>query len=120
MAEKINYSSSSLLNVKFTANTKGYDSVEVDSTLDKMITDYKFYEKYYQETREYIEKLEKDLGKLKDDNHNYELEIATYKNRLSALSVKGGHELNNLELVKRISKLEEALYLKGVDPTKIK
>jgi len=120
MAEKINYSSNSLLNVKFSANTKGYDASEVDMTLDKMIADYHFYEKYYSQTKQYIQELEKLVGDLKEEKRNYELEIATLKNRLKAFNGKSAQGQNNLELVQKISKLEYALYQKGIDPTKIK
>lgn len=120
MAEKINYSANSLLNVKFTANTKGYEPNEVDSTLDKVINDYSFYEKYYEEAKKYIKQLEKEVSELNEKNHQFELDLATMKNHLKALSANGANGQNNLALLQRISKLENALYLKGVDPTKIK
>ena len=122
MALKLNYSSKSLLDVKFTKNVKGYDPYQVDVALDKAIDDFKSYEEYHKESSEYIRRLETDTHELKERIRELELEVAKLKNRSSELSKDASAEVNkgNIELLKRISKLEKALYQKGVDPTKIK
>lgn len=120
MAHTLNYSSKSLLNVKFEPNHKGYDALEVDQVLDQLIDDLKFYEKYYNDSRNYIRKLESEVQTLKDKIRDKEMEVANIKNRYSG--IKPGQEVTegNINYLKRISKLEEALYKKGVDPETIK
>lgn len=122
MALKLNYSAKSLLDVKFTKNVKGYDPYQVDKALDKAIEDYDSYEKYHKESAEYIRKLETDVQKLKDTVRNQEVEIARLNNRSRDLNADGNANVNsnNIDLLRRISQLEKALYQKGVDPTKIK
>ena len=122
MALKLNYSAKSLLDVKFTKNVKGYDPYQVDKALDKAIEDYENYEKYHKESAEYIRKLETDVQKLKDTVRNQEVEIARLNNRSKDLNADGNANVNsnNIDLLRRISQLEKALYQKGVDPTKIK
>ena len=120
MAYTLNYSSKSLLDVKFEPDHKGYDALEVDQVLDQLIDDLKFYEKYYNDSRNYIRKLESEVQNLKDKIHNMEMEVANIKNKYSG--IKPGQEVTegNINYLKRISKLEEALYKKGVDPESIK
>ena len=47
MAVKLNYCADDLLNLKFKKNVKGYDAYHVDSTLDKVISDLRYYENFY-------------------------------------------------------------------------
>ena len=120
MAYTLNYSSKSLLNVKFEPNVKGYDPFEVDQVLDKLINDLEFYEKYYSDSYNYIRTLETEVQNLKNKIRDMEMEVASIKNKYSG--IKPGQEVNegNINYIKRISKLEEALYKKGVDPDDIK
>ena len=122
MALKLNYSSKSLLDVKFTKNVKGYDPYQVDQALDKAIEDYDAYEKYHKESSDYIRELESSTHELKDRVHELEIEVAKLQNRSRDLNkdADAGVNQSNIELLKRISQLEKALYQKGVDPTKIK
>lgn len=119
MAHTMNYSSKSLGDVKFSANKKGYDALEVDQALDRVIKDYEFYEKYYVDSRSYIEKLEKEINNLKEKIHAKEVEMATLKNKYQGIKPGAVVTDSNIQLLKRISRLEEALYKKGVDPSKI-
>ena len=122
MALKINYSAKSVLDIEFTKNVKGYDPYQVDKTLDKVIEDYESYEKYHKESAEYIRKLESDTHELNKKVKELEVEVARLKNRSNDLNKDGDASINrsNIDLIRRISKLEKALYQKGVDPTKIK
>ncbi len=120
MAHTLNYSSKSLLDVKFEPGHKGYDALEVDQVLDQLIEDLKFYEKYYNDSKNYIRKLESEVQKLKDKIHAQEMEVASVKNKYSGIKPGQNVSENNIELLKRISKLEEALYKKGVDPETIR
>ena len=119
MAHTMNYSSKTLGDVKFSANQKGYNALEVDLALDQVIGDYQFYEKYYSDSRSYIEKLEKEIKNLKERVHDKEVEMASLKNKYQGIKPGTVVTDSNINLIKRISRLEEALYKKGVDPTKI-
>lgn len=120
MAHTLNYSSKSLLDVKFKPNVKGYDALEVDKALDKLIEDLAFYEKYYNDSKNYIRDLESEVQKLKDRIHEQEMEVAKVKNKYSGIRPGQNVTESNIDYLKRISKLEEALYKKGVDPESIK
>lgn len=120
MAHTLNYSSKSLLDVKFEPGHKGYDALEVDQVLDKLIDDLAFYEKYYNDSKGYIRRLESEIQKLKDHIREQEIEVATVKNKYSGIKPGQNVTESNIDYLKRISKLEEALYKKGVDPETIK
>ena len=119
MAHTLNYSSKSLLDVKFEPDHKGYDALEVDKVLDQIIEDLKFYEKYDIDSRTDIRKLESEIQNLKDKIREREMEVASVKNKYSGIKPGQNVNENNIALLKRISKLEEALYKKGVDPETI-
>lgn len=118
MAIKQNYNSKSLLDIKFSKNVKGYDALEVDSTLDKIIEDYEEFSKYHEDASSYIQKLETDTHTYRDKIKEQEIEIAKYKKRIDDFS--GIESGGNIEDKKRIARLEVALYRLGVDPKKIK
>lgn len=120
MARTLHYSSKSLLDVQFTADLKGYDAFQVDKVLDDVIDDLKYYEKYYDDSKNYIRQLETEVQKLKEEKKRYELEIGALKNRFQGIKTNQNLNDSNIDLIRRISKLEDALYKKGVDPTTIK
>ena len=120
MPTKIHFTSETLLNLKFDKNVKGYDAYQVDVTLDRVLADYRFYESFYNEAKEYIARLEKDVKKLKDEGRNKDIELAKLKNRFTGISEDTKAGKDNLALLRRIDKLERELYARGVDPEKIK
>lgn len=115
----MNYNSKTLLDVKFSKNVKGYDALEVDQTLDMVIEDYDDYEKQLSLDKASIEKLNQEISDLKATIRK--LEVDNKKLRKTVDSIPEGPEVNksNINLLSRISKLEAALYKKGVDPKKI-
>ncbi len=119
MAKKLNFTSVSLLNYEFTPNVKGYDPLQVDETFDLVISDLRYYENFKSEASDYIQKLENELRELKKANKEYEIEIARLKSRLSNIKDDAVVSKENVELLNYITKLENALYKKGVDPSKI-
>lgn len=116
----MNYNSETLLNVKFKKNVKGYDALEVDTALDKVIDDYKKYEKQEKELNALIEKLEKENKKLTKQVKDDEITIKKLENRIKQIPDNPNVNRSNIDLLKRISVLEQALYKKGVDPSKLK
>ena len=121
MAEKINYSSSSLLDIVFEKDVKGYNAYQVDSLLDEVIADYAYYEKFRLEAVAYIRDLETLVTDLKEKNKKLEIENSQYKKRFEGLDdFSSPINKSNIDLLKRIKELESALYRHGIDPTKIK
>ena len=115
----MNYNSKTLLDVKFSKNVKGYDALEVDQTLDMVIEDYDDYEKQLSLDKTSIKKLNQEIADLKATIRK--LEVDNKKLKKTVDSIPEGPEVNksNINLLSRISKLEAALYKKGVDPKKI-
>lgn len=120
MAEKRKYNSNSLLDIKFKPNCKGYDCDQVDLVLDDIITDYKNFEKAYSEAKEYISELETQLHKLKEEIKQKDIELVKCRGRLDRIGNETRVTSENINLITRMRKLEEALYARGVDPSKIK
>ena len=120
MASKVIFNSISLGDIKFTGNSKGYNSLEVDTLLDKVIQDYEFYENFYKEAKDYIGKLQKDYKKLKDEKQALEIEISKNKTLIDSIKNKKGVTGDNINLYQRIDALEKALWARGVDPSRIK
>lgn len=119
MADKLNYTSKSLLEVEFTKNVRGYDPLQVDQTLDKVIEDLSHYERFKEETIPYIQTLERNIYDLKEKIKDNEVEIAKLNNRLSNIKDDTNVSKENMALLKRITTLENALYKLGKDPSKL-
>ena len=120
MAEKRNYNSNTLLEIKFKPNCKGYDCDQVDSVLDQIIIDYKNFEKAYFEAKEYISKLELAIHNYQQSEQEKDIKIARLTNRVEQIGENTKVTSENIDLITRIRKLEEALYAKGVNPSSIK
>ena len=115
----MNYNSKTLLDVKFSKNVKGYDALEVDETLDQVIEDYQHYEKQNELYKKSIEELKKEVNRLKEDLRKAEVECKRLQNEVDSIPDDPDVNRGNIQLLKRISVLEKALYKKGVDPKKI-
>lgn len=115
----MNYNSKTLLDVKFSKNVKGYDALEVDETLDQVIEDYHHYEKQTELDKKTIEELNKEISKLKEDLRKTEVECKRLQNEVDSIPDDPDVNRGNIQLLKRISVLEKALYKKGVDPKKL-
>lgn len=117
---KVNFSSDNLLNLKFTKNVKGYDAYQVDVSLDKVLEDYRFYENFYTEAKQYIAKLESEITKLRNENREKDVELAKVNKRIDGIEDDAKVSSGNLALLQRISALEKVLYSKGIDPSRIR
>ena len=121
MPLKLKLSADEIYNKEFSGSKSGYDCLQVDTMLDSVIADYEAVAEYTQKTEAQLAELTKinrilneRLTKLETDNVVLHKKLADYT---SPLPESTG---DNLDLLKRISRLEEALYKLGVDPTKIR
>ena len=81
MAKDLNFSSESLLDIKFKAKDRGYDPDQVDAVLDMIIEDYRKLEQNSKENNEellnQIAELKK-LNKQKEKQKHYQVLLITY------------------------------------------
>lgn len=127
MEKSVNLTAKEILDKKFTKNVKGYDPVEVDSYLDRIIHDYQVYAALLSEKNAKISALEKELRAHNDESASsdnrlkalreqvkqLEIENASLKNKLDG--IKPGDKVNseNMEWIQRCRKLENFLYQHG-------
>lgn len=108
---------------EFQAKNGGYDSLQVDRYLDLIVNDYITFEKYANAASKLemnYEELKKTCEMYKKKLSDSEYEKALIQEELSVLKQNEGSSVSNIELLQRISSLEQALYNLGKDPSKIK
>lgn len=101
---KIELSPQDILEKEFKIDTRGYRLKEVDQFLDMIIGDY---EQFYH----IINDLEKEKADLLGEIMNLKQELRNVK--MSAEIVKSGKEMpevTNVDLLRRLSKLEKMVY----------
>lgn len=101
MDQKFKLRVEDVLNKNFNVDFKGYASSEVDEFLDLVIEDYQQYNETIQELGEHL------LA--------YEREVATLRSKIVELegknSIQSEHNpSSNLDIIKRLSRLEEAIF----------
>ena len=117
--KSVSLTAKDILGKIFTPNVKGYDPDEVDDFLDQVVKDYQAYDKYIQDAQAYIQSLETQLRRAKEDNHEQSINLAKAENRVRGIKDTDQVNSTNVELIKYIGRLEEALYAKGIDPRKL-
>lgn len=109
-----------ILDKEFFAKKPGYDALEVDKFLDLIVEDYLTLEKYIKELENKCDEFEKTIKLYKGRMDQMEIKNAILTDKLSNISNNESASLANIDLLKRISLLEQALYKVGVDPSNIK
>lgn len=120
MNSKVRLSEKEILDKVFKPNVKGYDANEVDDFLDLIRADYLAFASFQKESMSYIADLEGRNAKLSKQVHDLEVEFNKVKSKINGITDSDSITSENLEYIQRIKKLEEALFKKGVDATKIK
>ena len=118
MAKKLNYDAKSILNIKFSANQKGYDPLEVDTVFDKIIEDYESAIASINELAKENEKQEAKVDELKKEIERLTLELVSLRKKYDTLKSTNSVNEDNYALLQKISAYERALYKKGVNPKK--
>lgn len=90
---------------QFNVDTKGYRPQEVDKYLDAVIRDYEEYEKI-------IRELEVEKKEIIEDNIKLKQEIRRLRMQIEAIKegVSTDNNVNNSDLLRRISNLEKIIY----------
>ncbi len=101
--ERIVLSPKDILEKEFKIDTRGYRPQEVDKFLDTIISDY---EEMFRMMRGY-EREKKDLI---DENMRLKQEIRSLRTKLDVLRDSGSVDVNNADLLRRISNLEKIIY----------
>lgn len=104
----------------FEGTKPGYNATQVDTFLDIVISDYEAVEAYVQKTDELIDNLNKTNKMLKDRLTTTEANLAVLEEKMKNISDNESVSMANLDLLKRISTLEQALFKAGINLSNIK
>ncbi len=120
---KLKLSASEINSKEFQAKDGGYDSLQVDRYLDLIVNDYIAFEQYENLTKKLYanyDELVKTCEIYKTKLSESEYQRTLLQEKVEALKQNEGSATSNIELLQRISTLEQALYNLGKDPSKIK
>lgn len=120
MKPNLKLSAKRIVDQEFSGKKPGYDALQVDEFLDEVVKDYIAFEQYSNQTSATIEDLNKTCKLLKERLAQVEIQNSVMTEKFKNISDNKDVSLSNLDLLKRISLLEQALYKTGIDPSKIK
>lgn len=120
MPLKLKLTSQALLEKQFQGSTPGYNPLQVDEFIDRIIKDYRLVEANVLMLKKDVNDLNKQISDLSEAKRKLEMDNIKYKSRLSNIKEGDNVTSENVELLKRINALEKFIYEKGFDPTKIK
>ncbi len=93
-----------IFNKEFNVEFKGYSTLEVDTFLDQIILDYQYFNFELQKSKEIIQQLQQQNAQL-------QAKLIEAQGRADALS-NPDNNLNQVDLLKRLAKLEQEVYNK--------
>lgn len=102
-SDKIYLTPQEILDKEFKIDARGYRPQEVDKYLDMVIRDYT-------EFINIIKRNEKEMKDLREDNAKLKAEIRSLREQLVANSSNNDNSVNNVDLLRRISKLEKVVF----------
>jgi DivIVA domain-containing protein len=94
-----------ILNKEFNVEFKGYSMLEVDSFLDQIILDYQYFSFELQKSKEIILTLQQQNALLQS-------KLIEAQGKTDALLNPDPNNLNQVDLLKRLAKLEQEVYNK--------
>lgn len=103
--KKLTLNPEEILNKEFNVDFKGYTPSEVDSFLDNVLDDYQTMEENVQELLDLVAKLQEQVKEL--TKKNVELE-----GKKKAFDLSNTTSYSSVDILKRISRLEEQVYNK--------
>ena len=119
MPVKLKLDANKIIHKHFLATKPGYDALQVDTFLDIVKDDYNAMEAYVSEAESSIDDLKAKVDFLNREVTRVEAENVSLKSKLGDLADNQEVNLDNLELLKRISNLEKALVRLGINPNTI-
>ena len=106
LSEKIVLSPEEIYEKEFKVDARGYRPQEVDNFLDLIIKDYSEFIKL-------IRGYERELQSMSDENSKLKQQIRKLQTELEAQeSSSNSSNINNVDLLRRISQLEKIVYSK--------
>ena len=120
---KLKLSASEINSKEFQGKNGGYDALQVDRYLDLIVNDYIAFEQYENSTKKLYanyDELVKTCEIYKTKLSESEYQRTLLQEKVEVLKQNEGNATSNIELLQRISTLEQALYNLGKDPSKIK
>lgn len=99
---QLNLNAQQICDKQFNSDFKGYNPTEVDSFLDLVLEDYDTFASVIRELKMQIEQL-------KADRTNLQAQLIELQGQQRAAANHTGNT-NQLDVLKRISRLEEAVY----------
>lgn len=104
MANKLNLDIQSILDKQFNIDFKGYSATEVDTFLDLVLEDYEVFQ-------DVAKTLHNRVTELEQINATLRAQVIELEGK-ARVSDDGGQSVSQLDLLKRISRLEQAVYNK--------
>ena len=101
--ERILLTGKDILEKEFKIDTRGYRPQEVDKYLDVIIRDYEEFSRI-------IKEMEADKKEIIEDNIRLKQEIRRLRTQLDALKEGPSNDINNSDLLRRLSNLEKIIY----------
>ena len=98
----LNLSAKKIHGNKFDIAYKGYDAEQVDKYLDLIIVDYQNMEENVNELLDLVDQLQSEITNLHSKNRQLKNDVK--------LNLANTTQYSNVDLLKRISRLEESLY----------
>ena len=120
MTLKLKLTSQSIMDKAFQGSTPGYNPLQVDEYLDRIIKDYRIVETNCLMLQKDVDDLYLQINQLTEENKTLKVQNLKYETRLKNIKEGDNVTSENVELLKRINALEKFLYDKGYDPTKIR
>ena len=115
MANKLNFDEKSLLNIKFSPDQKGYNPLEVDQVLDRIISDYQAMSNQINELTNLNAKQQSKLAEIKGQLDRANFELASLKKKYNDLKKTSSVTGDNYELVNKVAAYERVLHRKGIN-----
>lgn len=102
--EQFKLNSEMILDKEFDVDIKGYSAKQVDVFLDIIYEDYMLFDKIIGEYQAKITELQKRNAELVEEME------ATLKNQVVSNEIVQTEQINSIDILKRLSKLEQEVY----------
>ena len=120
MPVKLTLTSKQILDKEFQGATPGYNPLQVDQYLDKIIRDYMMIEGNYLMDKNEVDQMKNKMALPEQENQRLLIENERMKSKVSNIKSSDNVTKDNVDLLRRINALETFLFNEGYDINKIK